>query len=171
MAEKIPEELTAADAFLAIRIGIVEKKLTFSPTIRYGDSNNHFWDFLFLRLSLLEGVSSLKLLSMSPEEFNVPVCPTVRSANSSMFRAAFQSLSCTWPPWGHLWVLSLSDFLTISPQLEQFWRCVVRWKSYCCYTKYLAEYSTHCRKADRAASEIYLPNFLFLIMFRTCISS
>jgi len=27
--------------------------------------------------------------SMSPEAFNVPMCPTVRSANSSMLIAAF----------------------------------------------------------------------------------
>ena len=33
--------------------------------------------------------------SMSSEAFNVPVCPTVRSANSSMLIAAFESRSIT----------------------------------------------------------------------------
>jgi len=77
--------------------------------------------------------------SMSPEAFNVPVCPTVRSPNSSMFNTAFQSLSCMCPHWEHLWVRWLNDFLTASPQLEQFWRFVVGWDSDCHHSEHFAE--------------------------------
>lgn len=56
-----------------------------------------------------------------PEAFiqyswNVPVCPTVRSASLSMLIAAFQSRSKTHPHL-HLCVRVESDFLTTQPQL------------------------------------------------------
>jgi len=94
--------------------------LTSSPAVPW-DSKNHFLGFLFPRLGLHWGVASQMLLSMSPEAFNVPMCPTVRSANSSMLIAASQSRKSTKPQWWQRCVLWLTEFLMTSPQLEKFW--------------------------------------------------
>ena len=97
-------------------------------------------------------------------KIQVPVCPTVLKANFRILIAAFESLSKT-NPHPQTWVLIDRDFLTIAPQLEQFWEVKAGLTATVALPNLTPKYSNHFLNWYQPASLIDLARQWFKLKF------